>query len=240
MVQSEVIDANELARLQRQRENTIAPELHSSVIAGMVSAAARFIPLPFVDDLVRSKCRKYVVKSTLDSVGRGELLVEFNSLYNEPGGMFSGAAAMAAKVPLKILLFPIRKVVAVMTSVRGVPLEVIRCILIGRTVRRMADRADRPSKEALRKAFDSAFARMDFRVVRAVISDALEGIDRWSDAAIRLAKKVAANESVQSIESSERKPLDDGAERIEKSLNQPRITQLFSEFDSKLDGILNK
>ncbi|MCC9599374.1 hypothetical protein LOC67_02295 [Stieleria sp. JC731] len=238
MSQSNVIDANELARLKVERQSTLVPEMHSWIVAGMVSAAARFIPVPFVDDFVKAKCRKHIVSSTLARQSRSELLNDFDAMYNDPGGILSGAAAMVARIPIKLLLFPVRKAVAIMTSVRGVPLELIRCILLGRTVKRYATMASRPDDKQLREAFDKAFSGMDFRVVRAVVGDALSGMDRWSEAAIKMAKAIAAQKSDDPLSQREESPVRKGAEQVEHSLNQPKVLDLFSDFDTKLDARL--
>ncbi|OYP31065.1 hypothetical protein [Rhodopirellula sp. MGV] len=243
MSETDVIDASALAELKKERSTTLVPEMHQWILSGVVAAAARFIPVPFVDDFVKSKCRKHVVTSALSGIDRSKLRTDFSTMYSEPGGILSGTAAMAAKIPIKLLLFPVRKIVAVMTSVRGVPLEVIRCVLLGRTVQRFAEKTSQPGGVAvdgnsLRQAFDSAFSRMDFRVVRAVVGDALSGIERWSDAAIEMAKSIATQQSDAPLEQQDKPAVEASVQRIEQSLNQPKVMQLFSDFDSKLDAKL--
>ena len=52
---------------------------HQWVAAGIVSAASRFIPVPFVDDLVRSRCRRFAVSRTLAAYEQEAMLDDLDS-----------------------------------------------------------------------------------------------------------------------------------------------------------------
>lgn len=64
-----------------EQPNTAADSwlVHQWVVAGMVSAAERFVPVPFVDDMVRNQCRKFVVSRTLAAHDRSELIDEVSA-----------------------------------------------------------------------------------------------------------------------------------------------------------------
>lgn len=218
---------------------TPSPLLHHWIVAGIVSASARFIPIPFVDDIVRDQCRRYVVSRTLAANGSKITTTEIRPFYATDGGCLAGCLGTVAKAPLKLLLFPIRKVIAVVTSVRGVPLEVMRTVLLGRTL----DRCLREQKvmatpdhsAKMRAAFEESFARMDFRVVRAAITDALSGIADWKTGAMKSAKQVAGPKDVEKDGLDETESVATGAAKIKEVLQRPETLRLFAEFDQRFD-----
>ena len=106
------------------------------IIAGIISSSARFIPIPFLDDLIQNRCRRFAVKAAIDA---HQVDIELSSLepyFGNPSGCLAGCLGLVLKAPITLLLFPFRKLVAVLTSVRGVPLEVMRVYLLGRTLDR--------------------------------------------------------------------------------------------------------
>lgn len=219
-----------------------SPLLHRWIVAGIVSASARFIPIPFVDDIVRDQCRRYVVSRTISMHGSKIRTSDMKPYFASGGGCMAGCMRTLAKAPLKLLLFPIRKIVAVMTSVRGVPLEVVRMVLLGRTLDRClreqnATKITEQSAE-MRVAFEEAFARMDFRVVRAAISDALSGITDWKSGAVKLANEVAGSKDAEKDGLNESEEVAAGAMKIEEVFDRPETLRLFTEFDQRFDVTL--
>ena len=213
--------------------------LYHWIVAGIVSASARFIPVPFVDDVVRDQCRRYVVSRTLAANDSKLTTVDIQSFYVSGGGCLTGCMGTLARAPLKLLLFPVRKFVAVITSVRGVPMEVMRTVLLGRTLdrylREQKITATPDQSAKMRVAFDESFARMDFRVVRAAISDALSGISGWKAGAMKSAKAVAGPKDAEEDGLEETQGVAEGAVKIEKVLQRPEMLDLFTEFDQRFD-----
>jgi hypothetical protein len=215
--------------------------VHQWVVAGIVSAAGRFVPVPFVDDMVRTQCRKFVIKRTLAAHGRSELYPELESLYDEGGkGFVAGALGTTARAARKLLLFPVRKVVAIATSARGVPLEIMRVVLIGRTLDRRLRAGNFAAADAprLRAAFEKAFAGMDLRVVRAAMKDALAGVSGLKSAAIKSARQVAGHpEDPEAVNQAE-PTVQAGATEVQQALDHPEMLELFAEFDRRVDEAL--
>jgi len=218
--------------------------LYHWITAGIVSASARFIPIPFVDDVVRDRCRRRIVSKTLMAHGQEERLEEFEAYYgNESSGCLTGLLTSAGKVPLKLLLFPLRKFVAIVTSVRGVPLEVTRSVLLGRTLHRILAKGECPGASQvaeMRSAFEQAFARMDLRTVRAVISDALRRVSSWKSAAIGSARELARGDDAPGDDIVAASQVQAGAAEVQSALQQPEILNLFSEFDDRFDRALSQ
>lgn len=222
-------------------ENTPASSslLHRWIVAGIVSASARFIPIPFVDDIVRDQCRRYVVSRTLAAHDSAVTTSDMKAFYASGGGCLAGCLGTLAKAPLKLLLFPVRKIVAVLTSVRGVPMEVMRMVLLGRTLDRcLRDQSVTPSADhsaKMRVAFEESFARMDFRLVRASISDALSGVTDWKSGAMQSAKAVAGPKNAEQEGLNETEEVAAGADKIEEVMQRPETLRLFAEFDQRFD-----
>ncbi|PAY17566.1 hypothetical protein CKO51_21120 [Rhodopirellula sp. SM50] len=212
---------------------------HQWVAAGIVSAASRFIPVPFVDDLVRSRCRRFVVSRTLAAYEQEAMLDDLKPFYDADRGLFSGAISQAAKVPLKLLLFPVRKAISIATSVRGVPLEVMRTVLLGRTLERylkteqLSGRVEQATR--MNSAFEQSFKRMDFQVIKATISDTLSGVGGWQAAAMKSAKRVLESEDATAKEIESEPEVDIGANEVQAVLDRPETLQLFAQFDQRFD-----
>ncbi|MDV6032398.1 MAG: hypothetical protein F9B45_20380 [Phycisphaera sp. RhM] len=212
---------------------------HQSVAAGIVSAASRFIPIPFVDDLVRMRCRRFVVSRTLAAYEQDSMLDDLKPFYDNDRGWFSGAMAQAAKVPVKLLLFPLRKAVSIATSVRGVPLEIMRTVLLGRTLERylrneqLNGRADQATR--MHAAFEQSFKRMDFQVIKAAISDALASVGGWKAAAMKSAKRILESEDATGKELESEPEVDIGANEVQAVLDRPETLKLFAQFDQRFD-----
>ncbi|MCC9656167.1 hypothetical protein [Rhodopirellula halodulae] len=217
--------------------------LHQWIVAGLVSSAARFVPIPFVDDVIQDQCRRYVVARTLEAHDRSDLKKELRAYHSSDAGCVAGCLGMLAKAPLKLILFPIRKIVALFTSVRGVPLEVIRTILLGRTLDRMlrdevlGKTVSTQQVLAMRESFNIAFARMDFRVARAAMSDALANVQDWKESAKDMATSLSGDQSHTPSEDQLQgdKAINESAERVEEALRQPELVKLFAEFDQRFD-----
>ncbi len=216
---------------------------HQWIVAGLISAAARFVPIPFIDDVIRVQCRRFVVSRTLSSHRTAISLDELKPYYTTGSGCLVGCAAAAMQVPLKLLFFPIRKLMAMVTSIRGVPLDVLQVVLLGRTLDRYLgegkipheNEANAATAARLAAAFSEAFVRMDFRVVRAAVSDALSSVSGWRAAATADAKQLAKGQDVTTDQLEPGPQVDTGATRVQEVLSRPETLELFSQFDRRVD-----
>jgi len=213
------------------------------VIAGIVSAASRFIPIPFAEDIVRDRCRRFVVSRTLAAHhGRNVSPQDIEPYFAGEGATGYGKKALGA--PFKLLLFPIRKVVRIVTSVRGVPLEVMRMVLLGRTLNRYLHKEGFSVEEqnalALRQAFDQAFKRMDFHLIRAAMTDALSSVSGLKSAAVSMARWTAVTKNADEQGFQTETPVQSGAKKVQAVLDRPETLQLFAEFDRRFDNLIGQ
>lgn len=216
------------------------------IVAGAISGSAILLPVPLVDDYLQSKCRRFAVAKTLKSHGLEAELDKFEPYYGSPPGWFSGLGSLALKAPLKLALFPIRKPLRLVRSVRDLPLEIVRTFLLGRTLDRflrgrMADASpdERPVLDVavatdLRRAFGKAFARMDFHVLKAATKDAFAASSRLLSAALAARRRTAANESL--LDELQTDPaVETETRKVERELTRPEMLRLFREFDARFD-----
>lgn len=224
--------------------------VHQWIVAGIVSASARFIPVPFVEDVVRQQCRRVVVARTIAANQTSFTVGDLKPLYADDGGCLSGCLGLIVKAPLTLLLFPIRKLLAIINSVRGIPLEIINVVLLGRTVDRYLKMNSGTAKpedvSQLRSAFDTAFARMDFRVLQAAIYDTLKSASGWKAAATekasKLAGKLAGKREMEAdaLELEANEQVDAEANKIQAVMDRPAILELFADFDRRVDSLVGR
>ena len=210
---------------------------HQWVMAGVVASSARFLPVPLLDDVVRSHCRRFVVSRTLAASGSSLAVASLEPLYGDAGGWLKGALGFIGTLLLQLLLFPVRKIVEIVTSVRGVPLDIMRTVLLGRTLRRrLSAGALAPEQaQAMQRALDEAFARMDFRAVRAAIGDAMRGVRAWRTSAIASARRLSSAEAAPDGAMPAGGGVQSSAALIEEVLRQADTLRLFEEFDRRFD-----
>lgn len=223
-------------------------------VCGIVHAAARFIPVPLLDDAVRLRADQVAVLRTLRANGR-----TYSSDAVEP--LYAGVDAASASslqralgylrtIPRRILLFPIRKYVAVFGSVRGVPNDVMTVVLLSRTVHRCLvqgrlagadEKALRAEAMQIRTAFDQAVHGMDLRLFTGALADGLSQGRELTGAAVGYARKTFARgdkdqDAVPSLDPGG--PVGAGAERVEEVMRRPEIARLLVEFDQAFDARL--
>ena len=148
-------------------------------------------------------------------------------------------------VPRKLLLFPIRKYVAIFGSVRGVPNDVMRVVLLGRTVHRAIEcgRLDgdgAPLHEdavAVRAAYDDAIRNQDLRLLRGALADGLSQGRGLTRAAVGYARAQFAG-------GGHKPGLQPGGEvqrsavHVESVLRRPDVVEELEQFDARVDARL--
>ena len=212
---------------------------------GIAAAAARFVPVPMLDDVVRERAAQIAVSRTLRAHGRTWSSDQVEPLW--AGAEDGGFGRRVKDVSLKILLFPVRKYRAVFGAVRGVPTDVMRVVLLARTVDRRLDRGDLPADgdaaalaaqaTDIRRAVDKAMDGMDLRMLTAALADGLSQGRGLSTAAVRYARRWFTKPGAE----ADLQPggeVGAGAQRVTEVLRRPEIAQLLDRFDDKVDTAL--
>lgn len=208
---------------------------------GIAAAAARFVPVPLLDDAIRARAVRIAVSRALRAHGRDYPAGRLEPLWEDEGG--GGLGRRIATVGRRVLLFPIRKYVAVFGAVRGVPNDVMRVVLLARTVdRRLAKgelaTPDPDRAREIRRAVDAALKGMDLRLLTAALGDGLSQGRGLTTAAIRYARRFGDKDTDPDLDPSG--PVGAGAQRITEVLEQPEVVQLLDRFDNQVDAALSR
>ena len=101
------------------------------ILLALVAAASRFVPVPLLDDVVKTQANRGAVKRALTEAG-SEVNISFVSALYDTGSILGFLIAL----PLKVILYPMRKIVNVISAVHGVPTDLLETLLLGRSVYR--------------------------------------------------------------------------------------------------------
>jgi hypothetical protein len=229
-------------------------------VCAIASAAARFIPVPLLDDAVKYRAIRIAVLRTLRANGRSYPADAVEPLYAgvdaASAGMVRRAIRYLGTVPRRVALFPIRKYVALFGSVRGVPTDVMTVLLLSRTVHRClaegrlaGSDAEKLRAEAvqIRKAFDQALDGMDLRLFSGALSDGLSQGRGLTSAAVGYARKTfgrrddgaSHHDGHSADELAPGGAVGEGAERVREVLRRPEIAHQMADFDARFDANLN-
>jgi hypothetical protein len=228
-------------------------------VCGIAAAAARFIPVPLLDDAVKLRATQVAVLRTLRANGRTYPSDAVEALYagTEAAGKVREALRYLRSVPRRVLFFPVRKYVALFGAAKGVPSDVMHVLLLGRTVHRSlaqgrlatpagktgelskADtKALRQEAVRIRAAYDDAIHGMDLRLLTGALADGLSQGKGLTAAAVGFARKTFGRDD----DAGDLNPggeVGAGAERVEEVLRRPEITRLLLEFDETFESSLS-
>jgi hypothetical protein len=220
-------------------------------VCGIAAAAARFIPVPLLDDAVKHRAIRIAVSRTLRANGRtySSALVEplYAGVDADAAGMTQRAMKYLRTVPRRVILFPVRKYVALFGSVRGVPHDVMTVVLLSRSVYRSlaAGRLAGSNEDALRAeavqiraAFDRALEGMDLRMFTGALRDGLSQGKGLTSAAVKYARTTFTRNEKDDVDLTPGGAVGEGAERVEEVMRRPEIARLIGEFDTKFDAEL--
>src|SRR5258706_16438820 len=93
-------------------------------VCAIAAAASRFIPVPLLDDAVKARATQVAVVRTLRAAGREYPPAAVAPLYEGVDSWAGGMGRYVRSVPRRIVLFPLRKYVALFGAVKGVPADV--------------------------------------------------------------------------------------------------------------------
>lgn len=227
-------------------------------LCAIAAAAARFVPVPLLDDVVKDRATRLAVLRTLRAQGRRYPSDAVEPLYAGIEGWASGILRQAARIPGRLVLFPVRKYVAVFGAVKGVPTDVMTVLLLSRSVYRalaagrLAGPALQEGRELsrtqqaelqaeaaqVRRAFDTAVAGMDLALLAGAVSDALAQGGVLTRSATEYAARLLRRDRADDDDLPAPDGVDAGAERLEQTLRRPEVARLVAEFDEAFDRAL--
>ena len=222
------------------------PFLQTSwAVCGIAAAAARFLPVPLLDDVVRRRAAQIAVVRTLRAHGREHPSELVEPLWEDPEGRRRGLRGRLSGVPKRLLLFPVRKYTALFGAVRGVPNDVARVVLLARAVDHrlelggLSSPARVPDEaRALRRAVDEVIEGMDLQLLTAALADGLSRSRGLTTAAVAFVRRrLRKDEPAGDVPTDG--PLADGAAHVTEVLRRPEIASLLDRYDAQVDERLS-
>lgn len=213
-------------------------------VCGITAAAARFVPVPMLDDVIREQAAHVAVIRTVRAHGDRSDTAPLEPLWDDDGTPGSSVGRRLRAASLKIVLFPVRKYAALFGAVHGVPSDVLRVVLLGRAVDRRLDRGELTGTDEertarareLRRAVEQAIDGMDLRVLTAALADGLSQGKDLTKQAVAYARRLIrrGDEASLPVEGE----VGAGAERVTEVLRRPEITRILEDFDARVDEAL--
>lgn len=195
---------------------------------------ARYVPIPFLDDLVRERIARIVVARASGA----DVLTppEVARLAASSDGCL-GCLGSLIWAPLRFLFFPI----ALLLSVRFGSRDLVEVFALGRTIERVIADGRYPHSSPpetrlayardVRIAFDRARRGLDLDAVKGLLSVALGPIRNFVPAAMRSLRRVWHGASIPEGESAT-------ANRLAGVLDDPRMKALLESIDQRFDDAL--
>jgi hypothetical protein len=209
-------------------------------VCGIAAAAARFVPVPLLDDVVRRRAAQVAVVRTLRAHGRDHPSELVEALWEEADPARRGVRGRVRGLPSRLLLFPVRKYTAVFGAVRGVPNDVARVVLLARAVDRRLELGGLSSPErvpdeaaALRRAVDGAVEGMDLRLLTAALADGLSRSRGLTTAAVAFVRRRFGDDEPDADLPADG-ALAEGAAHVTEVLRRPEIATLLDGFDAEV------
>ncbi len=219
------------------------------MLCAVLATACNFIPVPFVDDILRKRVLHFMVRQTQRDHGRTYSSTHLSPLYSDAGGCIRGCLFLMIKVPFKLLTFPIRKIMAWLGAAHRLSKDLTTMILLGRSLDRcmasgrLANDTPpallREEARLIRLAFDEAADGFDVGVLSDLVGTAVgKASGLWSAAARSLRRVFAGTklgDIVSPVDDAERAVIDEGAERLEQALSEPEAVEMLEAFDRAFD-----
>ncbi len=214
---------------------------------GIASAAARFVPVPLLDDVIRERATRLAVVRTMKAHHRTYPAQLLEPLWDDGEEQRRGMSGRLRAAGRRVLLFPVRKYTALFGAVRGVPNDVMRLVLLARTLDRQLDRGAfgdaaqvTEQAKALRGATDEAIAGMDLRLLTAALADALSQGRGLGGAAVAFARSRFADEDDDGdVQLAPDEPVTQSAQHVAETLRRPEVAKKLEEFDAKVDALFS-
>ncbi|MEM9195379.1 MAG: hypothetical protein AAGF12_39780 [Myxococcota bacterium] len=221
------------------------------LICALLASAATFVPVPFVDDLLRERVAQYMVSRTLRREGRTFGSARVKPLWAPSGGCVQGCLLFLLKLPVALLLFPIRKLVAWLSLAKTFAEDLTTMILLGHALDRSLERGRLAAPEGvagyraleeeaarIRVAFDAARKGFDAQILTAYLKRALSGVKGLGGAAVRAVRALfrrSPPEGDLTLPTQEREVLEAGAREVSLVLDDPKVREMLERFELRFE-----
>ena len=227
---------------------TSSSALTLRLTCGLLASAARFVPVPLLDDALRAKAIHLLVARTLSQHQRTYATKGVAPLWSDGSGCLSGCLLGALQLFSKLLVWPFRKLLGWVLAAKYLAYDLSETVLLGRTLDRlleggalsMASDAEALGLEAsqIRAAFDNALAGTDMKLLRGVLAAAVRsvrGLPRAALAALRRVRDPNAPVPTDELPAAQRSTIAEGAAKVEAALSTPDMLEFLAAFDARFD-----
>jgi len=217
-------------------------------------AASRFVPIPFVDDLLPERLRRRMVQQLLRQAGRSYSAKKVAPIYADPGGCVAGCIGWAILLPFKLLLYPIRKILAVIGAAREVSQRMVTTFLLGRTVARVLDRGlllegtpdadlDQQAKR-FRACFDRTLESTNTTIFGSPLEAALSSSRGLVRAGAKLGRRLSQRSEAEpgdpaepaDLPAADRSVIERVTGVVQSVLERPEVIAMIADFDARFDA----
>lgn len=219
------------------------------LVCGLLASAARLVPVPLLDDVLRDKARQLLVSRTLRASGRTYGSARVGPLYGDSGGCMKGCLLFLVLLPIKLILYPIRKILTYVMAVKHLAGDLAEAVLLGRALDRVLEAgrlaqgtpSEKLQAEAalLRHAFDNAIAGTDLRILQSVLVTALRSVSGLPRAALRalrgLRKKGDDADPTEGLSAGDKQKVEAASARVMSALDTPEVRAFLERFDRTFD-----
>lgn len=215
----------------------------SRLFHALLFAAGRFVPVPLLDDIVREQVALYAVTKAVEGHARSVPRAHLAPLAAPADGCFAGCLGTILMLPIKLILFPIRKVLSVFFAVRNVSRDIVEIVLLTRLVDRAIERgeidaarsaeAQRAESLLLRQALDAALKGTNVEILSATLRAVLgpiRGIILSGLAVLRTMRRQG-----QDAPPPTDPTLLESTSRLERAFDRPEVRALIESLDQKVD-----
>lgn len=211
----------------------------------ILTGICRFIPVPFLDDIVAERVRKHLISSLLRLHRKTKPASHYGALYKDGSASCLGSAFGFGR---GLILKPIKKLfrtIFFFLTIRDASLQMTRVYLLGRAFDaclRFGHLKEETDTTRMAAAFGEAFRGTDrrflvhlmrqagrgLRPLRAVGERALRRIFGQKEAAIS-----EDGDRLAQLTPEERARLELEAERLATQLEQPEVVSFLADFDRR-------
>lgn len=224
--------------------------VRTRVTCALLYFAARQVPVPLLDDVLRTQVAAYMVKHSVKRAGLSVPSEQLAPLFEKDEHWAIGCLWWMFKLPLKLLLFPIRKITNLLFAVRHLGRDFAEILLLGEVIDRAVANGDlraegTATEEAqvarsrrYRRAFDRALADTDTALLWGIVGVAIGPARGVLRAALRPLRYLWHGSGEEAVAASPE--MDAKAGAIERALLQPEVKKFLADFDARLEVALRE
>lgn len=220
------------------------------IVAGVLYAAARHLPVPLADDMLRERIARWMLEQSLPGESRNLA----DHLIAPGGGLVRSALGSILRYPMRLVLAPVRTAMAFAFGAQWLANDLAEMVLLGRVVdhavavglfathREMSAEQLAANAHRVRQAFDAAMGQTRISLLAATLATAIAPFKSFAGLASSLWERAARkdeSEARQSGEAGARAPrksrqsreLEGLTERVRQALLQPEARRFLARFD---------